>query len=83
MDRVEGRNAVDGLQVAQFTFNAVRYEIDIRKTGGTQPVSYLFTVDVEGGKPIIIGHKWTTEPLGVVSDELVIRAVRNAIDALI
>jgi hypothetical protein len=78
-------STTDGQQVVTITFNAVRYEIEVKKVGGTLPVLYLFSVDIATptDKPIIIGTKWKTEPLGVVSDETVMSVIRKAINALL
>ncbi len=76
-------STADGQQIATITFNAVRLEVEVKKTGGTLPLSYSFSVDTSNDKPIIIGTKWKTEPLGVVTDDTVIDAVRGSIDALL
>jgi hypothetical protein len=70
-----------GQQVTTITFNAVRHQVQIKKTG-IAPVSYEFNVDVSNDKPIIVGRKWS-EPLSVVNGDAVIDAIRHAIDALI
>lgn len=76
-------STTDGHQVVTISFNEVRHEVDILKTGGTLPISYLFAVNISNDKPIIVGTKWKTEPLGVVTDDKIITAIRNAVDALL
>jgi len=76
-------STTDGQQIATITFNAVRHEVEVQKTGGTLPISYSFAVDTSNDRPIIVGTKWKTEPLGVVADDMVIDAVRSAVNALL
>ncbi len=67
----------DGLRSAVFTFNAVRYEVEVRGEG----VHYLFAVAIDGyGKPVVTGRKYGQ--LIAANIDMVITAVRHAIESV-
>jgi hypothetical protein len=70
-------SSADGKQVVTIAFNAVRHQVEI-KNG----LHYLCQVDIDShGKPIVTGKKWG-QPLGIVTDDMLIDAVRHAINKI-
>ena len=74
----------DSLCLATITFSALWHQVTVKTQGTTPLVSYTFQVGIKGANdlPYVTWRKYDCN-LGLVSEYEIVRALREALDALV